>query len=287
MLNLLRAEWQKVLGNSMLASFTVWIFPIGVIAFILTMIVFALVNSAVPPPTQGWQKDMVATWGILTVFPSSLFMHIFPLAFFVSFLSGEYEWDMLKHILPHVKRTRFLLVKMLVLPLIMFASLGFTSLLYASSMAVPAKMTNLEYGELNWDTLSAFAPDYFREACLAFAVLLLLVGFAGVMASLTRSFVGGLLLSFGLSIFDSMSVLIFMLISVLLGQPDMMNFYVFMPSFQVENIRSWLVDSAAYGANLPLFTAEVSLMNSVIMLAVWIVGLFLLSLFIFKQQDIT
>jgi len=60
-----------------------------------------------------------------------------------------------------------------------------------------------------------------------------------------------------------------------------------MPSYSIENIRSWLVTGTSFPASLPVFTAEPSLLFSLIVLILWLIGSTGLAIWLFQRQDIT
>lgn len=45
MVELFRAEWMKINGNRFMASFTVWLFPVGVTTFLLLTLIPAFASG--------------------------------------------------------------------------------------------------------------------------------------------------------------------------------------------------------------------------------------------------
>ena len=290
MFNLLRAEWQKVTGNRLLTSFTVWVFPVGIAAFVAVMTVLVLVTER-PPVGVGneWTTGMIGTWGALTRFPGSIFIRMFVTAFMAAFFAGEYEWGTWKNIVPRNRRWKLMFVKFWIFALMVILSLFLTSIIVGAGRWLPFAVGGFDYGPaVTRDVMLEFLPEYGVEAALAFATALLLAGLAALAVLLTRSVVGGLLLGFGLSIIEAVSGFILLWIATLFDAPQISNGYAYTPTYSIENIRAWALNGAAVQPPyLPLFDAQLSLISSILILAAWIFGLMLLAALIFQRQDLT
>lgn len=290
MLNLFRAEWQKVAGNRLLTSFTVWVFPVGIAVFVAVMTVLALVTEA-PPIGVGndWTIGMIGTWGALTRFPGNIFVRMFVTAFMAAFFAGEYEWGTWKNIVPRARRWQLMIIKFWIFALMVILSLFLTSIIVGAGWWLPFSISGFDYGPaVTQDVLVNFLPEYLLEAGLAFATALLLAGLAALAVLLTRSVVGGLLLGFGMSIIEAVSGFILLWMATLFKTPEIANGYIYTPTYSIENIRSWVQDGVALRPNfLPLFDAQLSLISSILILGAWIFGLMLLVAFIFQRQDLT
>ena len=290
MLNLLRAEWQKVTGNRMLTSFTVWAFPVGITAFVLVITVVVLVTDY-PPVGVGneWTTGMIGTWSALTLFPGNIFMRMFVAAFMAAFFAGEYEWGTWKNIVPRTRRWQLMATKFWVFSVIVVFSLFITSLVVGIGFWLPFAVGGFDYGpSLTQQVVLDFLPKYLLEALFAFGIALLLAGLAALAVLLTRSVVGGLLLGFCLSIIEAVSGFLLLWISILFNRPEIANLYAYTPTYSIENIRSWVLAGAAiHPAYLPSFNLTLTQNASLLILIGWVVGLMLLAIFFFQRQDLT
>jgi hypothetical protein len=282
MLGLLRAEWLKAIKNYKLTGFLVWIYPVSLVAFF----VIAPFTGLDFEPGQ-WTKDIPGIWTTIISFPYNLMLRMLPLAFMVNMFASEYQLGTWKNLVPRNRRTFLILAKCVVLVVIVMISLILSSLVIGAGQGVGHALSGTAYGpHLTGKVLADFLGVYAREAFLGMLSLSMLVGFAAVAVFLTRSVLGGLLVAFGLSIFESLSLHILLLLGGLLDKPGIINLYRFNPTYNLDNLRSWLVNNAPFQPAMPIFTATPSLAFSAIMLGVWVIGLMILVVYMFKQQDI-
>lgn len=289
--SLLRAEWQKVIKNYKLTGFLVWLYPVGLAAFFTMMVIVTLLSERIQQSiaTSSWQwtTNMLGVWVLVTSFPVNILPRMLPLAFMAVVFASEYQWGMWKNLVPRSRRISLILAKFLVLILLVTISLMLCSLVIGIGQALSHRAAGVAYGPaVTLEVLGDFLGAYAREMLLGVISLVILAGYAALAAMLTRSILGGLLAGFGLSVLEPMSLMILLLTGRLLNKPDIINLYQFTPTYNIENIRSWLV------SNLPLtqvdasFTAEPSLAFSSIVLGVWIIGLITLVISVFERQDI-
>lgn len=289
MFNLVRAEWQKTTGNKMLTSFTLWVYPVGTIAFVAVVgVLLNFIDADGPNPFVGgeWMGWFLGAWGIVLFFPLNVMARLPIIASMAVMFAGEYEWNTWKNIVPRTPRIWLILTKFLVIGLLVGLSLGMTSLLFGGGRLLVARMYDFEITpEFTSAALNDFLRSYVLEAALAFTMTLVLAGFTALAVMLTRSMVGGIMLGFGLSFLEGLSGLIFGLLGSLFENPDLINLYAYTPGYAVDNIRSWALHNQVYipAAN---FTAEPTLSLSLIVLAIWIIALCGLNALIFERQDL-
>jgi ABC-type transport system involved in multi-copper enzyme maturation permease subunit len=288
MLNLLRAEWQKIIGHGLLTSFTLWVFPVGALAFSMFAVLWVLVSPDTMLSTN-WQRGMLAAWRIITGFPGNVLTRMFSMAFLAAFIAGEYEAKTWKNTVPRSRRSVLLLAKFIMLPVMLILSLAATSLIWGVGMWLPAAIAGADYGpRLTGEVLGAFVPDYLLEMGLALATAFVMTGFAALAVLLTRTVVGGLILGMGMSIIEVVFAFLIQFISFAFNRPEWANLYAYTPTFSVENIRSWVYAEVALDPEfVPSFTAAHTLPFSIAVLLVWIVVLVVLSIVIFERQDLT
>ena len=292
MIGLMRPEWQKVIRNYLVTGSLVWVYPIGVIAtFGLALLVGWISEDArqgmLVVSSGQWTLDALWIWAFITSFPASIFGWMLPLSFVAVVFAGEYQAGTWKNLVPRSRRTPLMLSKFITLTLIMMVSFVITSIIVGLGQTLFHSAAGVAYGPaLTSTTLASFLGDYSREALLTMSTLLILAGFASLGALISHSMLGSLLIGFGLSLLELLSHLLLRLLSGLLNAATLVNLYQFTPSYSVQNIRSWLITNSAQTQGLAGFTAQPTLVFSIIVLAAWIIGLIGSATAIFQRQDI-
>lgn len=290
-LNLFLAEWKKVIGNRLLTSFTVWLFPIGLIVFLVFQIIAILVSDNAPQVFDLYSlqwTDAVNTWGLVTKFPWNILAHFPMLAFMAIYFAGEYEWHTWKNIVPRNRRATLLLTKITVLVSAIITSLFTVSLLNVVGRAIPVAMIGESYGppltsEVFWD----FVGVYVFELALAILYLVILAGLAALSVMVTRSIVGGLIVSFIMSFAVAVSGLFLHVLASLFGNVEMVNLYRYTPVHAADNVRAWVLYDQAWVPSIPAgMTIAPDLGFSLTVLLVWAIGLVALNLYLFQRQDL-
>jgi len=293
-LSLLRAEWKKTTGNLLLTGFLVWIVPIGLLVFYSIGPVVSL--AADDPSAVGitsvssgsWTTDVVGVWSLLVTFPGNIFGRLLPLAFMAVLFAGEYQWGTLRLVVPRSRRSSLILAKVATSTLIILLSYVLASVIIGIGQAVNHAIPGFEYGPaLTSEVLTSFAESYFQYMVLGVFSLLILAGFAALAAVLTRSILGGLLASFGLSVLEPMSLMFLVIVGRLLNRMDLANLYQFAATYHLDNAHSWFVVGQPLAPPLPGFTAEPTLAISLIALALWVFVPVATSIILFNRQDIT
>jgi ABC-type transport system involved in multi-copper enzyme maturation permease subunit len=293
-LSLLRAEWKKVTGNLLVTGFLVWIIPVGVLAFYVLGLLMFLVTE--DPSSAGivsvsagsLTTDMVGVWSLIITFPGNILGRLLPLAFMAVLFAGEYQWGTLRQIVPRSRRSSLILAKVAIATFIVLISYILASLIIGVGQSAGHAMLGLDYGSIfAADELSRLAESYFQHLLLGTLSLLILTGFAAVAAVLTRSILGGLLASFGLSVLEPMSLVFLVVLGRLLNRADLANLYQFAATYHLDNARSWFVAGHPLAPPLPGFAVEPALVISLIALALWIIVPVALAIVLFNRQDIT
>ncbi|MBN2555029.1 MAG: hypothetical protein JXA97_03735 [Anaerolineales bacterium] len=289
MINLIRAEWKKLLGNRMLASFTVWLYPTGLGAFVLVMSIIHLLGGETYQELGGnWNEPMLSAWNIITQFPDASFGRLPLLAFMAVMSAGEYEWGTWKNILPRNRRWAILVAKILTMALVMVFSIGLTSIISGPVRYAAANLIGIQTAQpLSSSDLASFLSAYALEAGIAFIQSLFLAYFAVFAALLTRTIIGSLLLSFGFSFLEMLSPLILMLFGRILKVPGLVNGYIFFPSYLLGNLRSWILNGVYLNTALMDFTRNLNPSSTILLLAAVLIGAASLCIWMFNRQDIT
>ncbi len=286
--SLLCAEWTKVNKNIKLTGSLVWVFPIATAAIygLGMLLIGSLMGEEVEPTL--WINDFTSIWGLINSFPGNVFGRLLPLAFMASVFAGEYQWSTWKNIIPRRSRWALIFSKQLVLVSIIVLAFFLTSLVTVFFQSVRHGFADIVYQPVfSSHTLSDFLRLYLRESGFGIATLFLMTALAAFAAILTRSVLGSLLISLGLSVLELVSGLLLAFFGSFIGKPGLANAYRFMPSYSLENIRSWLVNNISYAAPLPQFSVEPTLLFSVIVMLFWLLGSTGLAIWLFQRQDIT
>jgi hypothetical protein len=117
---------------------------------------------------------------------------------------------------------------------------------------------------------------------------IIVAAYAALIAMYSRSIIASLLLSVGLSIVEFASSLLLLIASQAVQRPNLVNVIVATPTYNLDNVRSWVVNGV--GSTLggfPGFTAVPPMWISVLILLAWLVGLVWLTAVVFRRQDIT
>jgi hypothetical protein len=296
MVSLFRAEWHKALANFKLIGFLVWIFPLGILSFYLVMILGSLVSETMMSGVEffssgDWTKDGLSAWNMLILFPANLFGRMLPLAFMSVVFAGEYQWRTQKNIVPRTRRWMLLVAKMAVLISVVMVSMILTVVVASLGPMIGYRLHGLPYGPtFSWQIMGDFVLDTLRIALVAVLALLNLVGYAAVATLVTRSILGGLLISMGFAVLDSTSLGFILFLRRLFGKPELINLYQFTPSYNLSNLHAWLFTGKAQQfitAGVSPLTAEPSFWISLLILGTWIAGTIGLSIWLFQRQEIT
>ncbi|MCH7662425.1 MAG: hypothetical protein IH859_00975 [Chloroflexi bacterium] len=154
-----------------------------------------------------WDRDLLSIWGLVNSFPGNVFTRLPLIAFMAEIFAGEYEWGTWKNIVHGVARILLLSSKLITLTAIALVSLFTTSLVIGTLEFLAHLLEGVAYGPaLTTEVIFKFAETYILEATLTAVSMLVLVSFVGISAMLTKSVIGSMLLGFGLSIIDPVSV---------------------------------------------------------------------------------
>jgi hypothetical protein len=290
--SLLRSEWKKVNRNIWVTGFLVWIFPVGIAAFHLLMILLSLIASeqareVLSFSSGTWISDITSVWQVVSTFPGNVFGAVLPLAFVALIFSGEYQWRTWYLIIPRNTRSRLFFSKLLTAFGVIMLALFVTSLLLGAGRIILHVIAGIVYEpQVNADTFVRFVKIYGLQAVIAGLYVLILASYSALAAILTRSVLGGLLGGFLLGVTEPMMKGLLGILGYVLNVQDIERVAVILPTYNLENIRSWLINSHAFTYEYPGHITELSLMASTLLIAIWLGVLIGISLRIFKNQDI-
>lgn len=293
MFNLFRAEWEKITGNRWVIGCMIWVFPLAAIAFILfASIVLSLSTTArhqFAAETQLWTDQMVGVWSI----PNNPLGRLLLIGFTAVMFAGEYQWSTWKNIIPRNKRIALILMKFFTLGVLIVVAFVLMSLIMLVGTGFLVLITDGTYGPpVTNEVLSDFAGDYLFQAALAFTSTMIAAGYSALAAMLTRSILGGVLVGIGVALLENLLIVGLVLIALFLDFPEVLQLYRFTPAYNLINVNEWIINDHASVLEIPYNDADRvvysnSLEASLLILALWIIGLIGLTIVLFRRQDIT
>jgi ABC-2 type transport system permease protein len=294
MRNLFRAEWIKIAGNRWVAGCLVWIFPLLAVGFVVVVGVILSLSSSARHGFQGdtptqWTDQAIGVWNI----PNNPVGRLILLGFTAVVFAGEYQWNTWKNIVPRNRRGMLILIKFLALGAFVVLAFVLMSIIWTLGYWLLTRIAGTSYGpRISEKVLSRFAGDYGLAAALAFTSTIIAAGYAALSGLFTRSILGGVLVGFAATFVENLSILGLVIVGYFLNIPRIVQLYRLTPGYNLENVASWINDSHAVDMKVDVgnkisYVLSDGLSFSVIVLAAWIVGLIVLTAFLFRRQDIT
>lgn len=294
--NLFRAEWYKMTRNFKPFSFLVLIYPVAA-ATVFGLILVALVAEGMRTSIAGsaamWPDQFLVTWQALNTFPQSIFLRLPFLAFVAVTFAGEYQWQTWKNIVPRNRRTALVLAKFAALAVLLLLVGLATSFIWGTGRGILALIVGGDYSPaLTGDLLRTFARDYLLEIGVALTGMVILAGYAALAALRARSILAGVFLSLGLAIVEPISLILLLMFGRLIERPGLIKLFRVTPTYNLENVRSWVLEGEAVqmipdafmGPDAPAVADP--LLFSVALLLLWVAGLVLATVWVFRRQDL-
>ncbi|WP_420642643.1 hypothetical protein [Candidatus Leptofilum sp.] len=289
----LGAEWRKLVGHTRAFSFLVLIFPVGALVVVLTInilpgLLIPDVREFYASRARAWTDDLMMVWTMLTGFPGGTFLQMPFIGFIAVAFAGEFQWGTWKNILPGQSRTVLVLAKFVVLISLILLTLMATSLILTGGNWLSARLFDSPYGPpLAEVDAAAYLADYFSQFMVTFASLIISAAIAALIAMYSRSVMASVLLTVGVSIVEFSMILMLLLVGNILNRPGLVNIFAATPSYNLENMRSWILEGVGSNVGgMPGFTAVQTLPVSIIIVVGWLVGLLLATVIFFRRQDI-
>lgn len=295
--DLFRAEWMKMMRNRNALSFLVWIYPMAALTIVglLLLSLFAEETQTMFRESQAtWIVQLTGPWQLLTGFPQNIFIRLPFLAFTALLFAGEYQWQTWKHIVPRSRRVTLILVKFGALMALLALAMTVTSLIWGAGWGAGRLLLGETLGpSLSWASVREFLEGYLLAAGLALVGTLILAGYAALVAIRARSILGGVFISLGVAIVEPVSLILLMIAARILEAPRLVHLFRLTPTYNLDNLRSWLLRGAA-GDLLPttdffgvVEASDDPLLFSLALLALWAVGLVALTAVAFRRQDLS
>lgn len=293
MINLFRAEWQKLVGHRWVVGTLVWVFPAGAIGVLVIMTLIAMLapdevqrNFGLASVDGGalWTDAIHVAWSL----PNQIFGRFLIQAFAAVMFAGEYQWGTWKNILPRRQRIPLIINKFVTVGAFVVTSFGVMSLIVAFGYWLPVTIAGGSYGPPLGDAIAdGFVRDLLIQVGVTFTSTAIAVGYAALAAMITRSILGGVMVGMGLLVLEVMSQAIIALASFLFNAPSIMALFRWTPRYNISNIVTIINNEGPMFSFLDDLGAANSAELSLLVLAVWVFGLMALTLFLFQRQDVT
>jgi ABC-type transport system involved in multi-copper enzyme maturation permease subunit len=272
MLSLFHAEWQKTVGNRMVVLPMIWVFPMAAAAGVAIMILSVLISSHAralfgsEELALAWTSLMPEIWRL----PNSGLGRMLLVGFAAVVFAGEYQWRTWKSIIPRSHRLALILCKFLAVGVfVVLAFVSVTAILgIGTGMAV--RLAGGTCAKLTPEVLTDFAGDFALQAALTFIS--------------TTIVLGGVMIGLGATTADQFSLVGLSQIGALLRFPRIVELYRLTPAYNLANVTSWISNGSS--GMMPFGFATDSLTVSLAVLAGWVLGLIVLTAFLFQRQDI-
>jgi ABC-type transport system involved in multi-copper enzyme maturation permease subunit len=284
---LFQAEWQKIAGNRMVMLFMIWIFPAAAVFGAVMMCVLGMVSSegrtlfrSGPLVAQLWSQLLLEVWSL----PNSWLGRMLLVGFAAFVFVGEYQWHTWKNILPRSRRISLLLTKFLVVDAFVVVALLSASVILSLGMGLASGLAGGIQASLPRGLLADLAADSVLQAVVALISATIAAGYAALAGMYTRSILGGVLIGFGATGGEQLSLLALGQVASWLKDPGILKLYRFTPTYNLANAISWINNGTS--TTMLFGLAADSLCFSLAVLAGWALVLVAMTVFVFQRQDI-
>jgi hypothetical protein len=288
--SLFRGEWLKIAGNRWATSFLMWIFPVGmaIISFIAILLALFSDDYAESQRLLGidpWNETMLSTWQVI----NNIVGRWIIIAFTAVVFATEYRHGTWKNLITRRSRVTLIVNKYVTVSVfVTVAAVLFSVVAFLGAGAV-AVILDIDYGLSNFgDVLPQFLEDYGLQMFTTLAATFISATFAAFAAMLAKNIMASVIV--GILLYMLEYVGFFILMGLLSGflNIDISPVYQFLPSYNLDNITSWVVNGEGLLVSLleQDYTAH-PLGLSLLIVAVWVVLMVSLTVYAFYRQDIS
>lgn len=284
--NLFRAEWQKIVGNRMVALALVWIFPLAAMAGAAMVVVLAV---TVPDVRAVFASDRVAElWSHLIPeiwrLPTSVLGRMLLVGFATLVFAGEYQWHTWKQIIPRSRRSGLILCKYLAVGVLILLSFASATAILALGTITATVLAGGPLAQWGGEALTDFATSFVLRATLTFVSTVIVTGFAALASIYSRSILGGVLIGLAAAVGEQFFLMALGQVATWLKDFRVLKLYRLTPSYNLDNAASWI--SSGHPDPLLSGLAFDSLSFSALVLVAWGLGFVAFSVILFHRQDI-
>ena len=292
MMNLLRAEWQKISGNRIPAAVFVGIYPRGA----LMLLIFAGIAAAGSPTFRQnilnsppiWTEQLIFPWVII----NSEIGRLLLVGFAADVFGGEYQRGMWKNLLQRRERVPLILSKFIAMAIFVMLAFLLMSIIIGVGVGIITLSVGAPYlpalADMTPGAWETFLKVFGAQAAVAFTAALIAASYAALGGIFTRSILGAVAVGTLLTLAEQGIALVLSILSSLLENPGLLQLYKLTPGYNLANISSWAQYNTAF---TPLYMigqnfSEFSAVLSTIIVLVWLVGLIALTVWLVRLQDI-
>ncbi|MCP5096962.1 MAG: ABC transporter permease subunit [Chloroflexi bacterium] len=292
MVNVIRAEWLKMVGNRWTTGFLIWIFPVGALGLVGGMSLMALLSPNVRDNITPllWTNNFMVPWN----FANNLFGRTFLLGFTAVTFAGEYQWGTWKNIVPRQQRSRLIVAKFINLVVLILIAFGLMSLIFGFGYGILSRIADVSYGpEVTSKVVREFLSNYALQATLTFISVIIASIYAALSALLMQSILGGVMVGIGVSVAEPLIIPGGMALARMFDRALFLHLGRFSPYYNIANVNSWVHNDQALNwleTSFQQFNQAApvdSVSFSVLVLATWLLVGIGLVLILFQRQDIT
>jgi ABC-type transport system involved in multi-copper enzyme maturation permease subunit len=289
MVQVFRAEWEKIFGNRFMAVFLIWIYPVGTVTMLLLTAVVMMLSETgrtavqLQPPT--WLEQMLLPWTIV----NSEIGRLFVVALAAQVFAAEYQHSMWKNLLPRRPRLHLFLNKFVVMGVIVLLAFTSMSIIAGLGSAPVVWLAGGSYGPaITPDVLGQALPVLGNEALVAFLSALFATCYAALACVITHSVVMATLAALLITVSEQTIPVILLWIGQLANNPDLGRVWLIFPGYNLGNIASWGRNGEGYLPRFPGMTAmeAPSIAVSLLVIGVWLLALIGLAAWYFRRQDV-
>jgi ABC-type transport system involved in multi-copper enzyme maturation permease subunit len=275
MVDALTAETMKLVRHRATWGL-VWIFPLGLTVLFLGALAWQLghrppAHFVLPNTAASWIENTLTGWKAARSGPARCLVGAFAALAF----GGEYGWNTWKLVVPHRSRLSLIAAKyVVVVGLLMTAFVLMAALDVAFSVA-PSPWRGPLPGGIS---VGALFAAHGRDALATLLSTLLSVGYGSAAAILFRSGMGGTITSVVAVIAEGLV----MPFAPLLNR----SLFLALPTYHLNNLTDWITTGRPLLMPLPSGLLHWDWIQSLAVLALWILGLMAVSTVAFQRQDL-
>ena len=287
MIQLCRAEYKKIIGNRLLMGCIVWTWPLLICAITSVLTLAFTVDASAAESYQNnpvpWDEAALIPWFLL----NNLLGRLLIMGLVVTVFAGEYEHRTWKTIIPGNPRYKLMVAKYLTMGGFIVGVFIRLSILTIVTVGIMNVLIGADYPPtLTLSNLIDFAGYFSINVLMAFIATLLIGGIGILVSIMTRSILMGVLAGLFVSVLEFLGIpLLLSLAAAILNQDWLLDLVAFTPSYNTDNVLAWVNENRSTEYISPDIAA-LSLIESSIMLIVWIIVLVGLSIAVFQHQDI-
>ena len=236
----------------------------------------ALIQNGIAP----WNTTMLDAWR----FVNTEFVRYIIVVFSAIVFAGEYQHGTWKNLIP--RRTRQTLILNKLLTLGVFVTIAFIAMTIINGIGtgIIAGILGINYGTFDGGTIRQFAGDYFFQMIITLTATLIAATYAAVGAMIARNIVASAIIGILVTLAEQASLLLILLVHALL-KIDIGFLYHLTPGYNLANISTWVQFDKGFEPWDGF--APLGLATSVVIVVLTVVGLIGLTVYLFRQQDIT